>query len=281
VGKCTTYRHFQLSPVAGALGAELEGVDLARPLSPEVVEEIRQALLEHLVIFFRRQQLGPVELLAFVQQFGQPTEYPQMKGLPGYPHVIAVTKLEHERVNFGGVWHSDTSYLDRPPLGTVLYAVEVPPYGGDTLFANQYLAYETLSEGLKKTLAGLRGVNTSAKAEISRTREDRLREAGVELKVLVGSHPVVRTHPETGRQALYVNAAHTSQFEGWTMEESQPLLDYLFAHQVRPEFTCRFRWQAGSVAFWDNRCAQHNPINDYHGFRRLMHRVTLAGDPPQ
>jgi taurine dioxygenase len=256
-------------------------VDLARTLTPEVVGEIRQALLAHLVIFFPRQELGPAELLAFAERFGQPTEYPQLKGLPGYPLVIAVTKLEHERVNFGGVWHSDTTYLERPPLGTVLYAVEVPPYGGDTLFANQYLAYEILSEGLKKTLDGLVGVNTSAKAEISRTREDRLREAGAELKVLVATHPVVRTHPETGRRALYVNAAHTTHFQGWTMEESQPLLNYLFAHQVRPEFTCRFRWQPGSLAFWDNRCAQHNPVNDYHGFRRVMHRVTLAGDLPQ
>jgi alpha-ketoglutarate-dependent taurine dioxygenase len=281
VRECTAYRHLRVSPVAGALGAEVQGVDLARPLAPEVVGEIRQALLAHLVIFFPRQQLGLAELLAFAERFGRPTEYPQMKGLPGYPHVIAVTKLEHERVNFGGVWHSDTTYLERPPLGSVLYAVEVPPYGGDTLFANQYLAYETLSEGLKKTLDGLVGVNSSAKAEISRTREDRLREAGLELKVLVGIHPVVRTHPETGRRALYVNAAHTTHFQGWTMEESQPLLDYLFAHQVRPEFTCRFRWEPGSLAFWDNRCAQHNPINDYHGFRRVMHRVTLAGDLPQ
>jgi taurine dioxygenase len=276
----TAYRHLQVSPIAGALGAELQGVDLAQPLAPEVVGEIRQALLEHLVIFFPHQQLGPAELLAFAGRFGQPTEYPQMKGLAGYLNVIAVTKLEHEKVNFGGVWHSDTTYLERPPLGSLLYAVEVPPYGGDTLFANQYLAYETLSEGLKKTLDGLVGVNTSTKAAISRTREDRLREAGVELKVLEGIHPVVRTHPETGRRALYVNAAHTTHFQGWTVEESQPLLDYLFAHQVRPEFTCRFRWQPGSLAFWDNRCAQHNPVNDYHGFRRVMHRVTLAGDPP-
>jgi taurine dioxygenase len=281
VREFTAYRHLQVSPIAGALGAEVEGADLARPLEPDVVGEIRQALLAHLVIFFRRQQLGPAELLAFAEQLGQTTDYPQMKGLPGYPRVIAVTKLEHERVNFGGVWHSDTTYLERPPLGSMLYAVEVPPYGGDTLFANQYLAYETLSAGLKKTLDGLAGVNTSAKAEISRTREDRLREAGVELKVLVGTHPVVRTHPETGRKALYVNAAHTSQFQGWTVEESQPLLDYLFAHQVRPEFTSRFRWEPGSLAFWDNRCAQHNPVNDYHGFRRVMHRVTLAGDVPR
>jgi taurine dioxygenase len=276
----TAYRHLQVNPVAGALGAEVQGVDVARSLAPEIVEEIRQALLAHLVIFFPRQQLDPAELLAFAERFGQPTEYPQLKGLPGYAQVIAVTKPEHERANFGGVWHSDTTYLERPPLGSMLYAVEVPPYGGDTLFANQYLAYETLSEGLKKALDGLVGVNTSAKAEISRTREDRLREAGVELKVLVGSHPVVRTHSETGRQALYVNAAHTTHFQGWTIEESQPLLEYLFAHQIRPEFTCRFRWQPGSLAFWDNRCVQHNPINDYHGFRRVMHRVTLAGDIP-
>ena len=277
----TAYRYLQVSPVAGALGAEVQGVDLARPLAPQVVGEIRHALLAHLVIFFPRQRLGPAELLAFAERFGQPTEYPHLKGLSGHPHVIAVTKLEHERVNFGGVWHSDTTYLECPPLGSLLYAVEVPPYGGDTLFANQYLAYEALSGGLKKTLDGLVGVNTSAKAEISRTREDRLREAGAELKVLVGNHPVVRTHPETGRRALYVNAAHTTHFQGWTVEESQPLLNYLFAHQVRPEFTCRFRWQPGALAFWDNRCAQHNPVNDYHGFRRVMHRVTLAGDPPR
>ncbi len=277
----SSYCHLQVSPIAGALGAEVKGVDLARPLVPEVIGEIRQALLAHLVIFFPCQQLGPAELLAFAGQFGQPTEYPQLKGLPENPHVIAVAKLEHEKVNFGGVWHSDTTYLPQPPLGSVLYAVEVPPYGGDTLFANQYLAYEALSEGLKKTLDGLAGVNSSAKAKISRTREDRLREAGVELKVLVGNHPVVRTHPETGRRALYVNAAHTTHFQGWTIEESQPLLDYLFAHQVRVEFTCRFRWQPGSLAFWDNRCSQHNPVNDYHGFRRIMHRVTLAGDQPR
>jgi taurine dioxygenase len=195
--------------------------------------------------------------------------------------ITQVIKLEHEELNFGGVWHSDTTYLERPPMGSMLYAVELPPYGGDTLFANQYLAYETLSQGLKRTLGGLTAINTSAKAEVSRTREDRLRDAGAELKLLVREHPVVRTHPETGRKALYVNVAHTTQFKGWTEAESRPLLDFLFQHQVRPELTCRFRWQVGSLAFWDNRCAQHNPVNDYHGFRRVMHRVTLAGDAPR
>lgn len=270
----------QVRRVAGALGAEIHGVDLARPLEAAAVGAIRRALLDHLVVFFRGQALTPPQQLAFARAFGEPVEYPQLKGLPECPMITPVVKLEHERVNFGGVWHSDTTYLERPPMGSMLYAIEVPPYGGDTLFANQYLAYEALSEGLKRTLEGLVGVNTSTKAAASRTREDRLRAAGEDLKVLVAEHPVVRTHPETGRKALYVNVGHTERFRGWTLEESRPLLEFLFAHQVRAEFTCRFRWEAGSLAFWDNRCAQHNPVNDYHGFRRVLHRVTLAGDVP-
>ncbi|HET9665102.1 MAG TPA: TauD/TfdA family dioxygenase [Burkholderiales bacterium] len=275
------YRHIEVTPVSGALGAEIAGPDLGRRLEDAVIAEIRQAFLDHLVIFFRGQQLKPDQQLAFARRFGEPMEYPQLKGLPECPLITPVVKLEHERHNFGGVWHSDTTYLERPPMASMLYAVEIPPFGGDTLFANQYLAYETLSEGLRKTLASLRGVNTSTKAEVSKTREDRLRAAGMEHKALVGIHPVVRTHPETGRQALYVNAGHTSHFAGWTESESQPLLDYLFARQIRPELTCRFRWTPGALAFWDNRCAQHNPVNDYHGFRRVMHRVTLAGDVPR
>lgn len=276
-----SYRHIAVQPIAGALGAEIDRVEIAQPLADEVIAEIRQALLDHLVIFLRRQKLSPQQQLAFARRFGEPVEYPQLKGLPDCPWITPVVKLEHERYNFGGVWHSDTTYLERPPMASMLYAVEIPPYGGDTLFANQYLAYETLSDGLKKTLAGLIGVSTSTKADVSKTREDRLRDAGAELKVLVARHPVVRTHPETGRKALYVNIGHTARFDGWTEAESRPLLEYLFAHQVKPEFTCRFRWEPGALAFWDNRCAQHNPVNDYHGFRRVMHRVTLAGDTPR
>jgi taurine dioxygenase len=275
------YRHIEMRRIAGALGAEIGGVDVARPLADEIVAEIHRAFLDHLVIFLRGQKLAPQQLLAFAQRFGQPMEYPQLKGLPECPLVTPVVKLEHERVNFGGVWHSDTSYLARPPMASMLYAVETPPRGGDTLFANQYLAYETLSEGLQQTLAGLVGVNSSAKADVSKTREDRLRDAGAELKVLIGEHPVVRTHPESGRKALYLNFGHTARFRGWTEQESAPLLDYLFMHQVQPEFTCRFHWEPGSLAFWDNRCTQHNPMNDYHGYRRVMHRVTLAGDTPR
>jgi len=275
-----SYRYIEVRPIAGALGAEIEGVDAARPLGSEVVAEMRQAFLDHLVIFLRNQKLTPQTQLAFAERFGQPMEYPQLKGLPECPLITPVVKLAHERVNFGGIWHSDTTYLKRPPMASMLYAIEIPPYGGDTLFANQYLAYETLSEGYRKMLDGLIGVSSSLKADASRTREDRLRAAGVDHKALIAGHPVVRTHPETGRKALYVNVGHTTHFMGLTEEESRPLLAYLFQHQVRPEFTCRFRWEPGSLAFWDNRCVQHNPVNDYHGFKRVMHRVTLAGDTP-
>ena len=187
----------------------------------------------------------------------------------------------------------------------MLIAREVPPYGGDTLFANTYLAqssarsstgstslkgrktmsaaYETLSEGVKRMLDGLIAVNYSAKADVPRTREDRLRDGGKAeaKKEYISEHPVVRTHPETGRKALYVNVGHTVRFKDMTEAESAPLLNFLFEHQTKPEFTCRFNWRVGSLAFWDNRCALHNPINDYHGFRRVMHRVTLAGNRPR
>ena len=268
--------------IAGALGAEIGGVDL-RELADDDVAAIRAAWLEHLVVFFRDQSLTPAQFMAFAKTIGRPIEYPFVKGIAGFPEIIEVKKLEHEKVNFGGVWHSDTAYLEEPPMASMLLAREVPPRGGDTLFANMYLAYETLSEGMKRLLEPLWGVNSSAKADVTRTREDRLKTDGRDEvgRELVAEHPVVRTHPETGRKALYVNFAHTARFRGMTEKESAPLLEYLFQHQVRPEYTCRFSWQVGSLALWDNRCAQHNPVNDYHGHRRLMHRITLAGDRPK
>ena len=273
----------EIRPIAGALGAELHGVNLAEDLTEAMVAQIRQALLDNLVIFFRDQDLPPARFAAFAKCFGTPIEYPFVKGIEGFPEIIAVAKLEHEKVNFGGIWHSDTTYLQQPPMGSMLVALEVPDYGGDTLFANQYMAYETLSPGMRRFLDGATGVSTSAKADVSRTREDRIKSDGTEaaLQPLSAEHPAVRTHPETGRRALYVNVAHTARFSDMTEEESAPILNYLFQHQSRPEFTCRFRWEKGSVAFWDNRCAQNNPINDYHGFRRVMHRITLAGDTPR
>jgi taurine dioxygenase len=264
--------------IAGALGAEVLGVDLAKSFS---AEKIRQAFLEHQVIFFRDQALDPAQFMAFARVMGKPIEYPFVKGIPGFPEVIEVKKLEHEKHNFGGIWHSDTAYLDEPPMGSMLLAREVPPHGGDTLFANQYLAYESLSAGMKGLLSGLKAVNASSKANVTRTREDRIKEQGGSGKEYEAEHPVVRTHPETGHQALYVNTGHTVRFAGMTEEESAPLLEFLFQHQIKPEFTCRFQWRVGSIAFWDNRCTQHNPINDYHGHRRVMHRITLAGDRPK
>lgn len=273
----------RIDPIAGALGAEVDGVDLGRPLGGETVALLRSALLEHLVLFFRDQDLTPELLLAAARQFGTPIEYPFVRGIEGYPEVIEVAKLENERVNFGGVWHSDTTYLEAPPMGTLLLAKEVPPVGGDTIFANMYLACETLSDGMRAMLERLTGISNSAKADASRTREDRIRSAPKDggNRVLEAEHPVLRTHPETGRKALYVNVAHTIRFGGMTEAESAPLLRYLFEHMTRPEFTCQFRWRPGSLAFWDNRAAQHNAINDYPGHRRLMHRVTLAGDRPR
>ncbi len=279
--RATEYRHVAVRPLAGALGAEIEGVDLARPLPDEAVAEIHQVFLEYLVVFFRAQTLSPANLLAFSKRFGNPMEYPQVGGLPECPQVTAVTKLEHETINFGGAWHSDTSYLPCPPMASMLYAVELPPAGGDTIFANQYTAYETLSPGLKAALDGLVGVNSSLKADSAKTRVDRMRDTGSELRVLVSEHPVIRTHPETGRRALYVNVGHTTHFKGWTEDESASLLGYLFKHQIAAELTCRFRWQPGSLSFWDNRCTQHYPVNDYQGFKRVMHRVTLEGDVPR
>ena len=274
------YFHINVQPVSGALGAEITGVDISLPLDAEVVEEIRNAFLSHLVIFFQNQVITPLQQLNFAEQFGVPMEYPQLKGLTECPLVTEVIKLEHEKLNFGGVWHSDTAYLKQPPMASMLYAIEIPPYGGDTIFSNQYMAYENLSDGFKKTLSELIAVNSSSKPEVSMTRKDRMSEAGMELNVLSASHPAVRTHPETGSKALYVNKAHTTHFEDWTEQESKSLLEFLFHHQVRTEFTCRFSWEKYSLALWDNRCVQHNPVNDYQGFRRIMHRVTIEGDEP-
>lgn len=272
----------QIRRTAGALGAELLGLNLATGLTPQVSACIRQALLDHQVIFIKNQDLSPAQFHRFAQAMGEPVEYPFVKGLDGFPTIIEVKKLEHERVNFGGVWHSDTTYLQEPPMGSMLLSRQVPPYGGDTLFASQYAAYEALSETMKKLIDPLVGISSSAKADVSKTREDRIKTDGKQEapKEYRAEHPVVRTHPETGRKALFVNVAHTAGIVGLTDEESAPLLRFLFAHQVKPEFTCRFAWEPNAIAFWDNRCVQHNPVNDYHGHRRVMHRITLRGDKP-
>ena len=273
------YRHIRVEPISGALGAEISGVDFSKDVGADVVQEIRQAWLDNLVIFFRDQDITPAQQITLAEMFGTPVEYPFVQGLKDYPVITPIMKREDETVNFGGLWHTDTTYQEKPPMATLLHAVDVPPYGGDTMFANCYLAYDALSDGLKAVLDDLVAVNSSGKKRVVDTRADRVKEAPKEPNTeRVAEHPVVRVHPETGRKSLYVSFAHTIQFKGWTVEESTPLLDFLFEHQARPEFTCRFRRKPGSIALWDNRCALHNPINDYQGQKRLLHRITFAGE---
>ena len=269
--------------LSGAVGAEILGVDLVGKISDALIADIRKIWLENGVVFFRDQNMTMDQFQSFAQRFGEIVEYPFVKGLPDHPMIIPVLKLPHEKNNFGGIWHTDTTYLQTPPMATMLIAEELPPYGGDTLFSSNYAAYEALSPDLQRVLQGLRGVNSSAKATVTKTREDRVGDSAKEENVrkeLVSEHPVVRTHPETGRKALYVNPGHTMRFVGWTEEESAPLLEYLYQHQVKPEFTCRFSWTPKSIALWDNRCVMHNPVNDYHGHKRLLYRITLKGDTP-
>ena len=277
------YTRIRMQPLSAALGAEISGVDLSSPLDDTLVAELRHAFLAHLVIFLRDQSLTPEQFLGFARTMGEPSEYPMVKGLDGYPEITEVIKKEDERVNFGGVWHSDTTYLERPPMGTMLLAREVPPVGGDTLFANMILAYESLSPGLRCLLDGLTAINTSDKDMAAATRADRIRERPGEAgdSVNTAEHPIVRTHPETARKALYVNPGHTVRIAGFSEEESAPILEYLYAQQIRPEFTCRFRWRRGTLAIWDNRCCMHYPHNDYAGETRAMQRVIIEGETPE
>ena len=275
-------QEFEVIPQSAALGAEIRGVDLGRPLDDETTGAIRRAFLEHQVIFFRDQQLGPRQLLAVAHCFGAPAEYPFAEGIPGFPLVTEIVKEPQERINFGGEWHSDTTYLERPPCATLLYAVEVPAAGGDTLYRDMYRAYARLSPGMRTMLGRLRAVNTAAL--LGREKRDgyaSVRARNVDRLSMRAEHPVVRTHPETGRKALYINETHTLHFRGMTREESLPLILHLCREAVRPELGFRLRWKRGTLTVWDNRCVQHYAINDYHGKRRVMHRVIVAGERPR
>jgi taurine dioxygenase len=279
-------RKISVAPISGALGAELSGVDLSGPLSDDLIGDIRAALLQHHVIFFRDQHLTPSQHLAFGRRFGELQVHDFVEGMADNDEILEVRKEDYETRNFGGGWHTDVSYLERPALGSVLYAREVPEYGGDTMFANQHLAYEALSDGMKRMLEGLTAVHSARRPygpNAARAHDygpSSMRFNFTESALAETEHPVVRTHVETGRKSLYVNRTFTIRFKDMTEAESAPLLDYLCDHAVRPEFTCRFRWQPNSIAFWDNRCVQHNAINDYHGRRRVMHRVTIEGERP-
>jgi taurine dioxygenase len=270
----------QIDKISLALGAEIRGVDLSKSLDTNTIEEIRQALLLYKVIFFRNQKITPKQHLTFARKFGVPVEYPMVKGIKNFPYIVPVLKRADEKNNFGGIWHSDTTYLVRPPMGAILVARKLPIKGGDTLFSNMTMAYEALSSPMKEKLDNLIAINSSAKGEVSRSRIDSQKEMNSVPQPLIAEHPVVRKHPETGEKSIYINIGHTIAIQGMSNDESQPLLQFLFSHQQKEEFCCRFNWKLGSVAFWDNRNTQHYPLNDYQGQERLMHRVTLAGDIP-
>lgn len=272
--------HIEVTPTSGALGAVISGVDLSGPLAAGAVGEMRAALNEHGVIFFRDQNLSPEQHIAVAEKFGTININRFFKAAPGHPQIAEVRKEPDQTTNIGGGWHTDHSYDQIPALGSMLLAREVPPRGGDTLFASMALAYNAFSPGLKQTLDGLRAVHSSRhvfgpKAQSAADRAGRLGNA--ELATQDAVHPVVIRHPETGRKTLYVNAGFTTQIEGWTEAESNPFLEMLYAHAQRPEFQCRFQWHNGSIAFWDNRATWHYAANDYHGERRLMHRITIDG----
>jgi taurine dioxygenase len=273
-----------IEPLAGALGAEVRGVDLRKLQDWKPVEE---AFLKHSVLVFRDQAIEPADLMRIGGRFGEPCHYPFVTGMEGFPFIFEVVKEEEEKVNFGGNWHSDTAYLAQPPLATLLYAVEVPATGGDTLFSNTAAAYDALSEGMRAMVDKLVGVNSAGLKVTGGRRKMHSTIGSMKLHdtesadAYEAEHPVARTHPGTGRKALYASRSHTIRFRDMSEEESRPLIDFLQAHQIRPEFTCRVRWAPGTLTVWDNRCTQHCAINDYHGQRRRMRRLTVGAQTPR
>jgi len=286
------YRMIEVKPIAGALGAEISGADLSS-FNDDTFADIQEAWLEHLVVFFRNQKLTPEEQIAFAKRFGEIHHHPFIKGMDEHPEILEIIKEEGDTRAFGEVWHTDQMFNPKPSKATILYAKETPSAGGDTMFANMYLAYETLSDPMKAMLEGVRTRNVgdrkklSQKDKVGSAREGRysgnekmaakVRDPG-DLQTET-AHPLVRTHPQTGRKGLYIGS-HTQTLHGFKDAEARPVVDYLMAHSVQPELTCRFRWEVGSMAIWDNRCTQHRALNDYPGKRRRMHRITIAGDAP-
>ena len=274
----------RIAQLAGALGAEIHGVDLKNGADWDA---IHRAFVEYSVLVIREQKIEPADLMKIGARFGEPCHYPFVTGMEGFPFIFEVVKEKDEKRNFGGAWHSDTAYLKQPPLATLLHAVATPSHGGDTLFANTAAAYDALSEGMRKVVDGLVGVNS---AELKYAGGRTTQHAKIKgMKVhdtesaagYIAEHPVARTHPETGRKAIYASRSHTTHFKGMTEEESAPLLNFLTQHQVKPEFTCRVRWAPGTLTVWDNRCTQHNAVNDYHGQRRHMRRITVGAQTPK
>jgi taurine dioxygenase len=263
-----------------AVGAEVCELDLTS-LSDAVVAELNRARGEYGVLFFRDQVLSEADHVAVAERFGRINVNRFFTAVDGVPQIAEVRKEPEQIANIGGGWHTDHSYDEAPAMGSILYAREVPEVGGDTIFASMYAAYDSLSEGMKSMLCSLNAVHSSrhvfgARAERPADLATRLGNQADATQDAV--HPMVIRHPLSGRPALYVNPGFTLRIQGWTAEESAPLLGFLYAHATRPEHTYRFQWAPGSVAFWDNRATWHYALNDYHGERRLMHRITLEGE---
>ena len=282
------YSRIKIVPLAGALGAEITGVDLAR-LDNATFKEIHQAWLDYHVIYFRKQEMTPDEHLTFSKRWGEIHIHPFNAPMDRHPEILQLLKTENGKRNNGNLWHSDQMYTVQPAKATILIAREMPPFGGDTMFSNQFLAYDTLSEGMKNLLAKLKGVNDGnsrknfrgkTRAELVKTGQATTpqREPDPDVQT-VSVHPLVRTHPETGRKSLFVGS-HTIRIDGMSDDESAPILQYLMEHSTRPEFICRVRWEIGTLTMWDNRCCQHYALNDYQGLRRCVHKITVKGDTP-
>jgi len=270
----------EVRKISGGVGVEIANVDISKPLSNAEFSQIRDAFIDHGLIFFRDQNITPEQHIEFAERWAPININRFFAQVEGYEKIAQVLKEKDQLGNIGGGWHTDHSYDHIPAMGSILLARETPPVGGDTLFSCMYKAYETLSPGLQATLEGMRAIHSSR--HIFGEQSEYVKESGPRLKnadqaTQDANHPVVITHPESGRKALYVNPAFTLHFDGWTKAESAPLLDYLYTHAARMEHTTRFQWQDGSSAFWDNRCTWHFALNDYHGERRLMHRITLEG----
>ena len=272
---------FEIRSITPAIGAEIVGLDLSHEIPEKTFAEIRKTWLERKVLCFRDQVLSPQQQLGFTRLFGEIDKYPFLDGIEGNPLVAPVLKRPEDTINFGGIWHSDTAYLERPAAGATLYAREIPEVGGDTIFCNTALAYQKLSPEVRKSMEHLKAVNISSKSEVAKTRKSGNGSGNHPPPQFIAVHPVIRLHPETNERIIYVNEAHTLKIEGWNEEKSQELLTELCHHLRKPEFQCRIRWQQGTLVIWDNRSTQHYPVNDYHGFRRMMHRVSIKGDRPR
>ena len=269
-----TAASLDIRPLCAAGGAEIYGVDLSKELTNEQAEAIHRVFLDHVAIWFPEQQLSPADLTRLIYLFGQPFVHPYLKALEGYPYVHELRKTPEQTVNFGRGWHADWTFLEKPSLANALYSRIVPDSGGDTMFVNTYRAYEALSDGMKRMLGGMRAVHKVHPRYFTDVDAMGNKKASVVDQEI--THPVVRTHPETGRKALYINPSFVKRFEDMTEEESAGILDFINEHLNCPEFQFRYRWKPDTLGIWDNRCSLHYALNDYTGQLRLMHRLSTS-----